>query len=421
VGAPHLETGALTPGRQQGQEEPAAQRRGVDRAAKHLETGAGTRRGTKSLRPCSICARRTSRGQAGRGSLCAAKAEAEEGFHPVASPARRHLAAVAAALLLLLLIGGRSRAQDVAQNGSSVGAPVRHRVGLHVTDLHSFDLLRGTFGASFWVWSVGPAAARVLETMEFANADQVVVRLESTVPRGTVAWSQRKITGTFREQWNLRNFPFDRNSLEIHLEEGVEEEDRFAYDADVANSGYNPRDVIEGWRVRGMRVEVGVVAYATNFGDPAAAGPASRFSQLRAVLELERSNYTGFLKLTAALYAGFLVCAIGCLVPITATTFAPRITLLVASLFALVINMRTASLALGSEHGATLIDKLHFVGLAYVVAITAITVLVRIRTEGGDADHVGRLVRLDHRCCLAAACLFVLLHACLLLQAAVEG
>jgi hypothetical protein len=143
--------------------------------------------------------------------------------------------------------------------------------------------------------------------------------------------------------------------------------------------------VIEGWRVRGMRVEVGVVAYATNFGDPAVAGPASRFSQLRAVLELERSNYTGFLKLTAALYAGFLVCAIGCLVPLTATTFAPRITLLVASLFALVINMRTASLALGSAHGATLVDKLHFVGLAYVVAITAVTALVRIRTENGEA------------------------------------
>jgi hypothetical protein len=321
----------------------------------------------------------------------------------------------------LLSAGDTPRAQDVAQGGSPAGPPVRHRVGLYVTDLHSFDLLHGTFGASLWVWSVGPAAARVLQTMEFANADQVAVRLESTAPRGTLAWSQRKITGIFREEWNLRNFPFDRTSLEIHLEEGVEEEDRFAYDADVANSGYNPWDVIEGWRVRGMRVEVGVVAYATNFGDPAAAGPASRFSRLRAVLELERSNYTGFLKLTAALYAGFLVCAIGCLVPLTATTFAPRITLLVASLFALVINMRTASLALGSDHGATLIDKLHFVGLAYVVAITAVTALVRIRTEDGGAGDVGRLARQDHRYCLAAACSFIFLHACLLLQAAIEG
>ncbi|MCO6417264.1 hypothetical protein JYK14_13970 [Siccirubricoccus sp. KC 17139] len=322
---------------------------------------------------------------------------------------------------MLLLLVGQARGQNLPQDSLVGEPPVRHKVGLYVTDLHSFDLLRGTFGASFWVWSVGSSSAYVLRTMEFANADQAAVRLDSTIPRGDVTWSQRKITGTFREHWNVQNFPFDRNALEIHLEEGIDEESRFAYDADVANSGYNPHGVIEGWRVRRMRVDVGAARYATSFGDPAANGPESRFSQLRAVLDLERSNYTGFLKLTAALYAGFLMCAIGCLVPITATTFAPRITLLVASLFALVVNMRTASIALGSEHGATLIDKLHIVGLAYVVAITAVTVLVRIRTEHGGSGDVGPLLRLDHRYCLAAACLFIVLHAVLILHAAFEG
>ena len=107
------------------------------------------------------------------------------------------------------------------------------------------------------------------------------------------------------------------------------------------------------------------------------------------MLALERADYTGFLKLTAALYAGFLVCAIGCLMHVTATTFAPRITLLVASLFSLVFSMRAASAALGGEHGATLIDKLHMAGLAYVVAVTAVSVLARIRLEGAAGGHAG--------------------------------
>src|SRR3954447_3036329 len=133
---------------------------------------------------------------------------------------------------------------------------------------------------------------------------------------------------------------FDRQALEILLEEGAEEEHSFVYEPDTANSGYHLQDAIEGWRVRDMRFEAETADYATSFGDPAAPGPNSRFSRLRVVLSLERSDYSGFFKLTAALYAGFLICAIGCLMHVTATTFAPRITLLAASLFAIVVNMR---------------------------------------------------------------------------------
>ena len=58
----------------------------------------------------------------------------------------------------------------------------------------------------------------------------------------------------------------------------------------------------------------------------------SHFARLRAVLDLDRAEYTGFLKLTATLYAAFLVCLIGSLMP------------------------------LGSEHAVTLTDMLHVAG-----------------------------------------------------------
>jgi hypothetical protein len=124
-------------------------------------------------------------------------------------------------------------------------------------------------------------------------------------------------------------------------------------------------------------------------------------------------------KLTAALYAGFLICAIGCLMHVTATTFAPRITLLAASLFAIVVNMRVASQALGSEHGITLVDELHISGLAYIVLVTAVTLLVRVRSEW-QADPAA-LIRLDNRCCLAAAFLFMIFNLLLLGQGTIKG
>ena len=333
----------------------------------------------------------------------------------------RGLAWVIRGLVAIIVLGSVAYAQgQVASVGPA--QPARHRVGVFITDLHSFDLSRGTFGANFWIWAVGPDAARALQTMEFPNADAIAVRLESTTSRGDVRWSQRKLTGTFHHQWDLGNYPFDRHALAILLEEGIEEEPTFSYEADSANSGFGLEEPVEGWRIRAMRIEAGSAAYATNFGDPATSGPASRFGRLRATLELERSDWTGFAKLTAALYAGFLICLIGCLVPVNATTFAPRVTLLVASLFAMVINMRSASTALGSEHGLTLIDKLHVVGLAYVVAIAAATVLVRLRVEHADrgAGDRRQLERFDHWSCIVPAVVFIALNAGLLLQAAIE-
>jgi hypothetical protein len=324
------------------------------------------------------------------------------------------IAGAALALLLPFLTAAQAWAQDSQQ----VAPPVRHRIGLYVTDLYGLDPTRGTFGASLWVWSVGPASAQALRTMEFANADRVAVDLESIAPRGAVAWSQRRVTGTFRHDWDLRSFPFDRHSLEILLEEGAQEEDTLAYAADAVNSGHGLHASVGGWRVAGMRVEVVPASYATSFGDPISSAPGgSRFARLRAVLELERTNYTGFLKLTATLYAAFLICVIGSVLTMTATTFAPRITLLGISLFALVVSMRAASAALGSEHAATLTDMLHVAGLVYVVAVTAVTVLVRMRLER-TADGAPGPARLDRWGCFGAAALFVLGNAWLLLRAA---
>jgi hypothetical protein len=310
-----------------------------------------------------------------------------------------------------------AQAQVSAQPLSQTGGPVRHRIGVYFTDLHGLDATRGTFGASLWVWSVGPAAEHSLRTMEFANADRISVKLETVTARRGVAWSQRSVTGTFRHAWDLRSFPFDRHSLEVLLEEGDQEENAFVYEADKANSGHNLRTPVQGWRVAEVRVEAVTATYATNFGDPGSPEPTSRFSRLRAVLELERADYTGFMKLTATLYAAFLICVIGSLMSMTATTFAPRITLLGISLFALVVSMRSASASLGSENAATLIDKLHAVGLAYVVAVTAVTVFVRMRLElrpEGDS----RLAQLDRWSCLGAAVLFLFFNVWLLLRAA---
>src|SRR4051794_25080127 len=126
----------------------------------------------------------------------------------------RSLAWVVLGLVSLVVLGTAAHAYGQVP-AVEPSRPVRHKIGAFITDLHGFDLSRGTFGANFWIWAVGPNSARALQTMEFPNADTIAVRLESTVPRGDVSWSQRKLTGTFHHQWDLGNYPFDRHALAI--------------------------------------------------------------------------------------------------------------------------------------------------------------------------------------------------------------
>ncbi len=59
------------------------------------------------------------------------------------------------------------------------------------------------------------------------------------------------------------------------------------------------------------------------------------------------------------------------------------IALLAGALFAVVLNMRSVSTMLGSEHQLTLIDRLRIVVLADIVVATAATILASIAHDRG--------------------------------------
>ena len=332
-------------------------------------------------------------------------------------------------LLCLLLAPVPGWAQAPSQTPSPTPAQTppqqeRHRLGIFVTGLYGLNLEGGTFGLTFWIWTVGPDSARALRTLDFVNASALSVRLENTVPTAPgQGWSQQRVSGIFRKSWDLRRYPFDRHSLELVIEAGLDELNRSAYEADIANSGFSlPSRTLEGWRVRGMRVDPWGSAYPTTFGDPTAREQLSRYSAVRVVIDVERTERSGFFKLTAVLYAAFLLGVVGCLLPPGRIGFPARIGLAATALLAMVLNMRAVSTAIGAEHGVTLVDALHVVGLAYVLAVVAATVELRRRLdvleEAGRVEAAAMAVARDHWVCGIAALAFVAMNIGLVAWAA---
>jgi len=286
----------------------------------------------------------------------------------------------------------------------SDAAPATCRVGLYLRALHSFDPTADTFGADLWLWSVCPTADhQPLRTMEFVNSDDVAVLLDVG---DDPLWTQRNVDGTFRYDWDERNFPFDRHTLTIDLEEGVEDVHRFVYEPDTANSGIDPNlQLPGGWRMTGSTLVGSTKTYDTTFGDPdLPAGGSSEYSRLTLSIDLERTDLGGFLKLTAVVYAAFFFSLISYVMHLETTTgIGPRVSLLAIALFATAVNLGNASNALGTASGLTLVDKIHVMVLVYLVVAAIVTVASRVLLDQGleAADiaglnyHVGAIVAIS--------------------------
>jgi hypothetical protein len=331
----------------------------------------------------------------------------------------RRQALLTGLFLALLAAGLVSRPSRTAEARTATD-PARCRVGAFITSLSDFNPAGGSFNADLWLWSLcADPERKPLETMEFLNASRVSSGLDSVLFKERLYWAQRKVSGTFRHDWDLRNFPFDRHTLTISVEEAVEDTSGFLYEPDLQNTAYNAQINLYGWEITSFRLVENPAVYNTTYGDPALQSGSSEYTGLRLEIGIQRREYTTFFNLTAAIYVSIAIMLVTFFLHLdVAGTLGPRMSLLAGSLFVVVVNMRTASTSLGQEHGMTLVGQIHIVALIYIMAATMLAVISRQRLDTQQAAVVRRF---NYRCFVALASSYVLLNLALVLLAAQAG
>lgn len=282
--------------------------------------------------------------------------------------------------------------------------------------MRDLDPVGDSFGIDFWVWSVHPPGDNPLDNLEFVNAKQIESRLERTTERDDREWSRLKARATVLHDWDVRDFPFDRQNLTLDL--GIAGSDTPACGVDRAGSGYDKGIAPEGWRIVAFDVERHTRENATDFGDPARSGRSAQELVLVTV-ELERESMVGFVKLVAGVYAAIAIALLSFLMaPDQAPVFSGRMMVLVGALFATVVNMQVGNSLLGSPEAVSLVDKIHIVALAYVFVAAAMAV---VSWRDYDSGRESRARRRD----LVSMCVFgasyLVINAILIVLAAVAG
>jgi hypothetical protein len=286
-----------------------------------------------------------------------------------------------AILLVTVAVGGALAPSAGAQRRAH-----QYPFGIYVTSVNHIDAARRTAGIDMWLWSISKDGRHPLQTLELINADRATRTVPSTLSRPQGAWSQVKVSGTFRQLWNFSDFPFDRQTVSVVIEEGVFDSSSFAYRLDRRNSSYDPEIEVPGWHVTGFDVHQRIQPYHTTFGDPLLTrGGHSDYPRVVAELYLQRAHPAmTFFTMTVAMYAAVLLALVSFFLhPDTMSDLGARMGLLAGALFAAVLNMLQASSEIGEPEGLSLLDQLHVVAFALIVVATALGIRSRLRIERG--------------------------------------
>ncbi|MEU6708955.1 hypothetical protein [Streptomyces wuyuanensis] len=251
------------------------------------------------------------------------------------------------------------------------------RIGAYVTDLYDLEVSPRTVNADFWLWAVCPHDEMdATRRLDFVNATQVSQSSASLEKVGDKYWSQVKISGTFRQEFDLSEYPFDKQNIRILVEDSELSDSEFAYVADAVNSGYDPAAIqLGGFEITKFQVKVDRHTYKTSFGDPRITqGKSSRYSQFVIEIGIARVDVAGFIRQAWPVYVAFLIALISYFIwsPEFMKVAAPRFGILGAALFAVVVNLRT-SVSGAAPFGVTLIDQIHLITLLYLLIGVAVT------------------------------------------------
>jgi len=256
-------------------------------------------------------------------------------------------------------------------------------VGIYVHQINAVSLHDNSFAADFNVWFRWKGdGLNPLESFELCNGkiDSRGQAIRSSV--GDEHYATCRVIATFTQFWDLSAFPLDDHTLELAIEDQLEDH-KLCYASDAENSALNPNATVPGWTLGTPISAVRKNLYCTNYGDTSLpTGHASSYSRFIFQIPMTRPGYGYCLKLFLGLFAATLLAfAMFFLKP----TDDARFSLGVGAIFATVASEYIVAACLPATNVLTLADALHMLALATIcLAIIGSIVslaLVRIGRE----------------------------------------
>lgn len=266
-------------------------------------------------------------------------------------------------LLLIILISLLTGISD-----SYAEAPDTVRTGVYITSIHNIDFKQKEYAISLWLWlRYHKKDFDFQQNLEIPQAKSVTKSFATMDSSGGDYYLLMKLDCVMKDSWKINNFPFDHQKLRFSIENSQFDSKSLVFIPDRSGQSYDAKYTLRGWKIDTMRISTGTHAYETTFGDVNAKTPHSEYSAFKANLEIERDAMGLFWKMFLGMYISFMI-AYMCFY-IHADNIDSRFGLSVGALFAVVGNKYIIDSSLPESSSFTLVDALHGLTLAFILAI----------------------------------------------------
>jgi hypothetical protein len=290
--------------------------------------------------------------------------------------------------LISLFISIFSHALD-AQKSQAV------TTGVFINSLYDLDFPGESFKVDMWIWcNYMDSSIKMNEMIEFPKTKEFNFSNQVTEKRGKYQWMTMRGTGEVIKKWNVKDFPFDRQELNIALGYSFDTS-TFKVEADVLNSKIDPDFKLAGWNIDKVVFSRQNKTYKTSFGDPLLKNGKSVYPEFNADIFISRSNsMMALLKLIMGLIIAFIISC--CIFFIKPRYIDARLGLCVGGLFTAVGNKYITDSIVPSTNELTLVDNLHLLTFfcIFLIVIHSVVSLNIIEKQTEDSVAFSRKIDL---------------------------
>jgi hypothetical protein len=249
----------------------------------------------------------------------------------------------------------------------------RVEVGVYNEVVHSINYVDGRYDIVFWIW--------MNSTVRLFNAEEeldISNSLSTEISNVYIDSSKKghyhyecKIRATILNRFDIRDYPFDNQSIELKLEFGNYSVDEIEIILDKKYSKLKP-EKCDGWNTKLEYFKTGYINYGTNFGD-VHSDESINYPSIDMKIEITRNSWNLYFKSFLTLFLSFILASVSIMYPNDHSE--EKIGLIVGSLFTTVGNKYVTDDILPIQNVLNLSDKLHLLTIFIITLIATFAIL----------------------------------------------
>ncbi|TCJ13287.1 hypothetical protein EPD60_12910 [Flaviaesturariibacter flavus] len=302
----------------------------------------------------------------------------------------------------------------LARTASAQAAPPDTvRTGVYITSIHDIDFKQKEYAMNLWLWlRYKNRKFDFLQNLEIPQAKTVEKSFSTIDTSNGGVYVLMKLQCLMKDSWKIGNFPFDRQTLRLSIENSQFDSSELVFAADTVGAHYDSRFALRGWNIDSCVLATGNKVYETGFGDTSIHDARSTYSTFRVRMVVRREAGGLFWKMFLGMYIAFFI-AFVCFF-IHSDSIDSRFGLSVGALFAVIGNKYIIDSALPESSSFTLVDALHGLTLFMILAIVSATIHSLTLAK---KDKLQAARSFDFRAALAVGISYLLLNAYFILSA----